>query len=183
MTGKLIDLSLGLNRKHRITLELDQDFMEAYGQLQGKPLDIEIRKHREKRSLDANAYFWSLLRKLAGELHTTVQELYLGYVRDYGPYRDWPLPPELTKTFQTAWSRQGKGWPTEVLDYTPDGRQIIIRAYYGSSTYNTKQMSRLIDAVVEDCKAQGIETLTPDKLDAMKERWKCAQGDEGDRDH
>jgi hypothetical protein len=47
----------------------------------------------------------------------------------------------------------------------------VIRAYYGSSTYNTKQMSRLIDAIVEDCKEMDIETLTPRELDAMKSRW------------
>jgi hypothetical protein len=48
---------------------------------------------------------------------------------------------------------------------------VVVRAYYGSSTYNTRQMSRLIDSVVEDCKAVGVETLSPDRLESMKEDW------------
>ena len=47
-----------------------------------------------------------------------------------------------------------------------------IRSYYGSSTYTTDEMSRLLDAVIEDCKAQGIETLPPDEIEHLKEMWK-----------
>ena len=47
--------------------------------------------------------------------------------------------------------------------------------YYGSSTFDTKQMSRLIDNIVQDCKAVGIETLTPQQLDALKEGWRCTK--------
>ena len=49
-------------------------------------------------------------------------------------------------------------------------------SYIGSSDYDTTQMSHLIDLIVQDCKAQGIETLTPDKLDAMKVKWGEAYG-------
>ena len=75
------------------------------------------------------------------------------------------------KTFQVVWERQGAGWPTELEDYAPDGDRLVIRAYYGSSTYNTKQMSRLIDWVIEECKEQGIETMTPEELARLKEDW------------
>ena len=82
------------------------------------------------------------------------------------------MRPEDAPTFQIAWSKLGTGWPTEQVDFTPDGESVIVRAYYGSSQYNTKQMARLIDAVVEDCKSLEIETLPPDKLAAMKEEWR-----------
>lgn len=141
----------------------------------GKVYDVEIKEHREKRSLDANAYCWVLLDKLAEALDTTKEELYRGYVRKIGPFKDFDLTVDEAQTFRTAWERLGQGWPTEQVDFTPDGERVIIRAYYGSSTYNTKRMSRLIDMIVEDCKEQGIETLTPQQLDAMKERWKCTK--------
>ena len=48
--------------------------------------------------------------------------------------------------------------------------------WYGSSTYDTLQMSRLIDAIAEDCREAGIETMTPQQLDALKSRWEEAQG-------
>ena len=141
----------------------------------GKTYDIEIKKHREKRSLDANAYAWVLLDKLADALKTTKKELYIRYIKEIGVYKDFCLTEEESKTFCVAWSMLGTGWPTEKVDYTQDGEKVVIRAYYGSSTYNTRQMSRLIDSIVEDCKEQGIETLTPFELDALKERWNCTK--------
>lgn len=141
----------------------------------GKVYDVEIKEHREKRSLDANAYCWVLLDKLAEALDTTKEELYRGYVRKIGPFKDFDLTVDEAQTFRTAWERLGQGWPTEQVDFTPDGERVVIRAYYGSSTYNTKRMSRLIDMIVEDCREQAIETLTPQQLDAMKERWKCTK--------
>ena len=50
-----------------------------------------------------------------------------------------------------------------------------IRSYISSSDYDTAQMSRLIDLVVEDCRENGIETMTPQQLDALKSRWGEAQ--------
>lgn len=134
----------------------------------------ELKEHREKRSLDANAYLWVMLDRLAESLGDTKEGLYLRYVKEYGLFRDFCLSKDEAGTFRTAWSMLGTGWPTEQVDYAEDGDRVIIRAYYGSSTYNTKQMSRLIDSVVEDCKALGIETLPPEKLAAMKEDWKRA---------
>lgn len=139
--------------------------------------DLKITEHREKRSLDANAYAWTLMDKLADAIGTTKEEIYREKVREFGPFRDFTLTPQEAKSFRVAWSMIGTGWPTEQVDYAPDGERVIIRAYYGSSTYNTKQMSRLIDSIVEDCKTVGIETLTPDKLAMLKEDWKRASDD------
>lgn len=136
-------------------------------EMKQRKYDIEIKEHREKRSLDANAYLWVLLDKLADVLETTKEELYLGYVKQYGIYRDFTLAEEAAKTFRHAWEMLGVAWPTEQVDY--DGDRVVIRAYYGSSQYNSKQMSRLINAVVEDCKEQGIETMTPLELARMME--------------
>lgn len=132
----------------------------------------ELKEFRERRSLDANAYFWVMIDRLAESIGETKENLYLRYVREFGPFRDFSLAPEEAGTFRTAWSMLGTGWPTEQVDYSEDGERLIIRAYYGSSTYSKKQMSRLIDSLVQDCKAVGIETLPPEKLAAMKEDWK-----------
>lgn len=133
--------------------------------------DAEIKQHREKRSLDANAMMWSLLDKLADVLHTSKEELYLQKVRESGIFKDFHLTEDEYKTFKVAWEALGTGWPTEQVGYTPDGERLVIRAYYGSSRYNTKQMSRLLDSVVEDCKEQDIEVLTERELSLLKEEW------------
>lgn len=68
MTGRLVDMSFSLNRKQRITLEVDSDFRSLWDKLNQEPLlDIEIKKHRNKRSHSANAYFHVLVNKIAAE--------------------------------------------------------------------------------------------------------------------
>lgn len=138
---------------------------------QSRLYDVEIKQHRAKRSLDANFYMWALLDKLADVLHTTKEELYLEKVRRYGIYKEFHLTDDEYKTFRVAWESMGTGWPTEQVDYTPDGQRLVIRAYYGSSRYNTKQMGRLLDSIIEDCKDQDIETMTERELSLLKEEW------------
>lgn len=137
-----------------------------------KKYAVEIKEYRERRSLDANAYLWVLLEKLANVLETAKDELYIKYVRRYGIFKDFTLEEEEAPTFRHAWEMLGTGWPTEVVDFDHVGEKVVVRAYYGSSQYNTKQMSRLINAVVEDCKAQGIDTLTPLEQARLLEDWK-----------
>ena len=136
-----------------------------------KTYDLTVKPHRERRSLDANAYCWVLLEKLADALDTTKEELYRECIRHIGPHKDFTLTEDEAKTFRVAWERLGTGWPTEQVDYSQDGEKVVVRAYYGSSTYNARQMSRLIDQIVAECKAQGIETLPPDRLAALMEDW------------
>lgn len=148
------------------------------GEMKPKKYSVEIKEYRERRSLDANAYFWQLLDKMAERKSQmedkvcTKEELYLDYVREIGPFKDFTMTEDEAKTFRVAWSRLGTGWPTEQVDFAPDGDRVVIRAYYGSSTYTRKRMSRLIDMAVQDAKALGgIETMTPQELARLVEGW------------
>lgn len=138
---------------------------------QNRLYDVEIKQHREKRSLDSNSYMWALLDKLADVLHTTKEELYIQKVREIGMFKDFRLTEDEAKTFRVAWEKLGTGWPTEQVGYDKDGERLVIRAYYGSSTYNNKNMGRLLDSIVEDCKEQDIETLSDRELSLLKEEW------------
>ena len=146
---------------------------------QGKRYVLEIKEYKELRSMTANRYLWVLCEKLAQEMSkekqkVTKEDVYINAVRDVGIYRDFHLEPDEAKSFRTAWSALGTGWPTEQVDYTPDGK-VVIRAYYGSSVYSTGRMARLIDNIVQDCKAVGIETLPPDKLALLIDDHKPVQ--------
>lgn len=129
----------------------------------------ELKERRKKRSMNANNYFWQLTDQIAAALGRVKEDLYLEYIKQVGVFKDFTLSEEQAKTFRVAWSMLGVGWPTEQVDY--DGDNVVIRAYYGSSQYSTRQMSRLIDMAVEDAKDLGIETLTPLELERMKEEW------------
>lgn len=138
----------------------------------GKDYDVTISRHREKRSMDANRYCWQLIGKLAEIQGITKEEVYRRAIKDVGIYKDFPpLDPGTAATLRHAWEQLGTGWITEQVDYAPNGNDVVIRCYYGSSRYNTKQMSRLIDYIVQDCKAVGIETETPEKLALLLEEW------------
>ncbi len=144
-------------------VSMAQEVQEGY--------EVECCKKKRTRSLDANSYMWVLLSKLSVVLETTKEELYKLYIQRMGVFKDYHLTEDEAKSFKVAWSMIGTGWLTEQVDFTPDGERLVIRAYYGSSRYNTKQMSRLINEVVRDCKSQGIETMTPDELSALMDRW------------
>lgn len=149
-----------------------QDAAETLDGMQdGKTYSVTVKEHRERRSLDANAYFWSLAGKLAERLGIPKAEIYRRYVREIGGNSETVCVMEqAAKKLKSGWEHNGLGWITEEFPSKIKGC-VNVTLYYGSSTYDTAQMSRLIDMCVEDCKERGIETLTPFELERMKDRW------------
>lgn len=130
-----------------------------------------LKETRRKRSLDANAYFWTLCGKLSAAVGEPPETIYRQYIKDIGDnFTIVPVLNEAKTRYMKIWSSHGIGWVCEDLGPSFDGYSNII-SYYGSSTYDTRQMSRLIELAVQDCREQGIETLTPDELALMNVRW------------
>lgn len=109
------------------------------------------------------------------EQRYTKEDMYHNAIRGIGVWYDDEVEPEKVSWRTKAWNAIGTGWLTERVDFTPDGNKEIIRFYYGSSRYNTKQMSRLIDNLVQDCQAIGIETKTPEQIAEMLSLWKASK--------
>lgn len=142
----------------------------------GKEYVLTAEEYHPKRSLDANRYMWQLCGKIAEKLSSEKQlyskeEIYRKAIQESGVWYDDEVPVDKVKWRCTAWELIGTGWFTERVDFTHDGEQEIIRFYYGSSRYNTKQMSRLIDNIVQECRALDIETLPPEKIAVMIDDW------------
>lgn len=134
--------------------------------------DLIIKEHREKRSLDANAYAWVLIHKLAKAQFEKPITVYRRAVLDVGDnYTPMCVREHDVDRLRKLWESNGDGW--QVIDRGESNIKgcRTIFAYYGSSVFDAAQMSRLIDSIVQDCKAVGIETLTPDKLQLLKEEW------------
>lgn len=128
--------------------------------------EYELKEHKPKRSIQANNYFWTLLGELCFELDLNVLDEYKKRVKELGIFRQWIIDRDNLKTFNKMWTEQGIAWFTEVVDIAIDNK-IVVNAYYGSSSYNSKQMSKLIDGVVQDCKAVGIETKTVEEINSL----------------
>lgn len=120
-------------------------------------LNEEIEVKRKKRSKNSNSYFWELLQKLCQEMNIDIIQEYKKRVKELGIFKQWELDTENVPTFEKLWQDRGIAWFTEKVEEI--GNKTIINAYYGSSSYNSKQMSRLIDNLVQDCKEVGIQTL------------------------
>ena len=120
-------------------------------------LDEEIEVKRKKRSKNSNSYFWKLLQELCFELNLDVIQEYKKRVKELGIFKQWEIDTINVSTFEKLWSDRGIAWFTEKVEEI--GNKTIINAYYGSSSYNSKQMSRLLDNLVQDCKEVGIQTL------------------------
>ena len=129
--------------------------------------EYELKPYKEKRSLSANALAWVYCDKLAEKLKTTKERIYQDAIDNVGVFEEIKVnSPEAGQRFKRIWKQNGLGWLTKTIDDT------TILAYYGSSTYDTKQMARLIDYLQEECKEQGIETRPQWEVDAMLKEWK-----------
>lgn len=168
MTGTVKNVSLDyLTDEVIVTLRVNgKSSAAALSDLIGVDADIEIKKHREKRSLDANAYLWVLIGKIADVLRKPKDEVYLDELKRHGQGCMVKVRAKNAETFAKSYKYIE---PHE--DVRQDGFQYF-HIWVGSSDYNTEEMSILIDGVISDAKDLGIDTATPRELAMMKEAWK-----------
>lgn len=134
--------------------------------------DLEVKEHRKKRSLDANAYAWVLINKIADALRITPKEIYRQAIQNVGGnYEILPVKAEAAEHFKQVWEAQGLGWPCVDMGKSKIDGYRNLRAYYGSSTYTTTQMAQLIDILLQDCRALDIEVKSPEEITSIMEAW------------
>lgn len=133
-----------------------------------KTYELTIEKKSEKRSNDANRYFWELVGKLSAKLRISPEDVYRHFIKDVGGnYEVLPVRDEAVETWIKNWKSRGIGWVCDIIGESKLRGYTNVICYYGSSTYNSQQFSRLVELCVTECKAQGIETMTPQELAAM----------------
>lgn len=158
-TGVGLILHIGIPKKY---LNAVQGILERFN----ASFEYEIKPYKEKRSLSANAIAWVYCDKLAEKLHSTKEEIYRIAVANVGVFTEIKVADaEAAKRFKRIWQHNGVGWLTKTINET------TIQAYYGSSTYNTQEMARLIDFLQDECRRQGIETRPQEEIDSMLREW------------
>ena len=174
MTGEFYSIAFTADGKPLITFKVNE-YQEAVKASQefadGVTVALKVSKQKKKRSLDSNAYFWTLVDKLSQRLNLPKEEIYRNAIRNIGGVSEIVcVQNKAVEKLCQGWQRMGIGWQTETFDSKIDGCTNVI-LYYGSSTYDQKQMTSLIDNIVQDCKAVGIETLSPLELARLTEGW------------
>ncbi len=139
--------------------------IEAAAKIRDRKYVAKITEYRKRRSLDANAYCWALIGKIADSLRTGKDEAYLEVLRRYGQREIVSVQEGINpKGYFKYYDVEGYG---EVK-----GKKFVhYRVYKGSSEYDSREMAILIDGIISEAKEMGIETATPEELARMKREW------------
>ena len=170
--GKLADLHMSRDGKLQIvTFSTESNFADAFDELSPYEVDIEIKRHYKRRSLDANAYCWVLIDKIAEKTGNAKSEVYRSAIREIGGVSDTIcVQDKAVNRLRESWSKNGLGWQTDVLQSKVPGCTNVV-LYYGSSVYDGKQMAQLIDSLIQDAEALGIPTISDAEAEKLVGKW------------
>lgn len=177
-TATIKDMSIDYEtNKPKITLLLDErKSILSLEEIKADKLSVEIKKWRKKRSLDANAYCWVLCDRIAKELSkngiTTKEEVYKDAILQIGTFEPFIAQEKTYDNFKRIWEKQGLGFL--VQEVSRKDKCVKVNAYYGSSTYDSKEMSLLIEILVELAKSLNIETKSKAEIDSLLNSWDSA---------
>lgn len=171
MIGKLKDLTMNRDGTQNITLTVNADFREEFDELANGEIKVEIKKYNPARSLDANAKAWVLIDAIAAKTGLRKHEVYQEAIRDIGGASDIVcVKNEAVGKLTRGWTEHGIGWQYNVMPSKIPGCSNVT-LYYGSSIFDSKQMSALIDALIQEAEAQGIPTMSEEEKDKLLRQW------------
>ena len=175
-TGRLSNIAVSYaTGKPLLTVEAEgsvQSLFQIFEELKAaEKLTFKVGKFRQKRSLDANAYCFVLIGKIAEKTNVPKDDVYRAAIKEVGGNYDVVcVKSEAVETLRNGWSRNGLGWITDTMPSKIDGCTNVV-LYYGSSTYDTAQMCRLINIIVQDCADLGIETRSQEEIESLLSAW------------
>lgn len=170
MIGKLTNIRRLFGGEWEVTFSTREDFSGAYEDLKDAPVNIEVKKSYNKRSKDANAFAWVLIDKLAEKTRISKKEIYRSAIKEIGGVSETVcVQDKAVDRLCTGWQKNGIGWQTDTMPSKIPGCTNVI-LYYGSSTFDTAQMSRLLDLIIQECEQQGIHTIK-DEAKELIDKW------------
>lgn len=176
LTGKIKTISIDYEtNKPKIELLLNErECADLLVNLKDDNLYIKIDKMRNKRSLDANSYMWILCDKIAKALCkdgtiVTKEDVYKDSITQIGSFEPFIVQEKSFDKFKRIWEKQGLGFI--VQEVSKKDKCVRVNCYYGSSTYDTKEMSLLIELLVELAKSLDIETKSEKEIESLLNSW------------
>lgn len=127
--------------------------------------EYEVKEYKHKRSLNANAYYWVLVNKIADALNQSKEFIHLCMLKQYGQRYVLCVP------YDTPIENLVKYYERDGVRKQGDRLFKTYNVYLPSSEMNTYEMSKLIDGTVEEAQSMGIETMTPDEIAHLKSMW------------
>lgn len=149
-------------------VEESRSLIEELENMKEKELTLEVKKYRKPRSLDANAYFWQLTTKIADTVNSDKDSIYILLLKRYGVFTDLLVREEAIEMLQRNFRYVEKFEE----GYKNEKDMVTVRCYYGSSGYDSLEMSHLINGTINEAHDVGVETLNPDEITHLIEAWK-----------
>lgn len=151
-----------------ISILAPEKVKEFTNQIKDKEYDCILKEHREKRSLDANAYAWLLIGKIADTLRASKDEIYLQMLKIYGQSVVVSVLEIATDQF-----KKSVKYCEDFGEAELNGKKFKhIKVFIGSSEYDTNQFAIFLDGIISEAKELGIDTMTPDEIAKLKASWK-----------
>lgn len=118
---------------------------------------LEIKKPRSKRSLNQNAYLWSLVHELALKMNEDDMDVYIKLLNET------KAKYEILKVLAIAENDLKKCFRVvKLIKYDTNKDYAYFQCYYGSSTFSSEEMNKLLDTTISWCNELNIPTLEGD---------------------
>lgn len=163
MKAQIVDFSMSMNRKQRITLELEDDFRLTYDKLKDKPVDLSVKKWSEHRTLTANAYLWTLITQIGNAIRESKEDVYFDMLKAYGQGAAASVQEKDAERFCRSYKYHEK-----IGESTLNGKTFKhYRFWVGSSEYNREEFTILLDGVIREAENLGIETRPKEEIESL----------------
>lgn len=159
--GRITGIQMPFRSKRPVVSFEVQAEPEALEKYMDIDLDISFSRHRNRRSIDANAFLWACLGEIARAINSDTWSIYLYMLERYGKFTHILVKPEAVEQVRQVWRE------TKIVG-EKDG-MIQMLCFFGSSTYNTKEFSQLLDGVVSEMKEMHLETPPDEEMKRLLE--------------
>lgn len=159
--------TLNLDGSVNLTIKTKKSVIGDINNIKTDFVSVEIKEFHEKRTMSQNSYMWKLLNQLAEKYNESSEVVYRMFVKDYGVKDYICIQDKAVDQFIALWSKNGVGWFAEKFKKGKAVDTTTLVVYYGSSSYDTKQMVRLVQAVVDECEKVGIPTLAISEIKSL----------------
>ena len=175
MIGRLTGLQRLFGGDWVLTFTTKGDAGKIFDKLKECDVSVEIKKYNPGRSKDANSFCWAMCTDIGNAMTPPLpkEDVYRMAIRAVGDYEPLPIKEGAVETFQHRWASHGTGWFAEVIDNSKLPGYKLVFAYYGSSTYDTASMSRLIDYLVDEAEQMGLPIPASKEQEEMLAKWQA----------
>ena len=172
MIGKLKELMRLAGGEWLVSFTTRDDPCTMFDDLKDVAIRVDIKKANKHRSLSANNFAWALIDQIAEVTGKTVTEVYQNAIREIGGISDYyGMKEQAYESFCEIWTKGHLGRQVEIIPGSAKPGWINVRAWKGSSDFDSAQMARLIDSLIQDAENLGIPTIADEEIERMVNRW------------